>query len=240
MKILRSSLTLALTFFAATAASHAAESRSDLNQLLENAKGWLLNYQSDSEKAIPAEVFQKAEGVFFCKMVGGSFIIGAQGGEGFGMVRKDGEWSPPAFYNVGSGSIGAQIGGGETTILMFLMNAEGMKILNSDETNWGGTAKAVGGPSSASASDSFSSDTTAKQNSVIGSADIFYYVTASGLEASAAFKGSQCSYDAESTDTYYAKDALTRQAVYDSKVPMTEQIKDFVQLLNQCAEGNAQ
>ncbi len=238
MKNLRFSILLAISIFAATAAARAEESVGDLNELLDSAKGWLLNYQSNPEKAIPADVFEKAEGIFFCKLVGGSFIIGAQGGEGFGMKKVDGEWTAPAFYSVASGSIGAQVGGGETTVLIFLMNDEGLKILSSDETNWGGTAKAIGGPSSASASDNWSSDTTAKQNSKYGSADVFYYVTASGLEASAAFKGTQSSYDQKATDLYYAKTGLTRSAVFGGAVDMPPKAESFIKVLAENASGN--
>ncbi|QYY36080.1 lipid-binding SYLF domain-containing protein [Ruficoccus sp. ZRK36] len=237
MKKILSSLSVLLLCFSASSTLRADESLADLNKLLTDARGWLTSYQIDDKKAIPPELFQQAKGIFFCKMVGGSFVIGAQGGEGFGMIRKDGEWSAPAFYSVGSGSFGAQIGGGETTILMFLMNDEGLEVLSSDDTNWGGTAKAVGGPSSASASDSWSSDTSAKQNNALGQADIFYYVTATGLEASAAFKGTQCSYDEEATDTYYGTAGMTRESVYHGDHKVSKQAAAFIELLDQQAEG---
>ncbi|MEM8549536.1 MAG: lipid-binding SYLF domain-containing protein [Verrucomicrobiota bacterium] len=211
---------------------------SELNSLMDEAKGWLLKYQSDPEKAIPAEIFQDAEGIFFYQVVGGSFIIGAQSGEGFAMVRDGSGWSPPAFYSVTSGSFGAQIGGGETTVLMFLMNKEGLKVLARDDAEWSGTASATGGPSSASASDNWSSDDTAEQNETDpGKADIFFYTTSSGLEASAAIKGTESSYDKKANDTYYQKTDLSRQSIYGGSVPMPEKGAAFANLLNNMAES---
>ncbi|MBC2595767.1 lipid-binding SYLF domain-containing protein [Ruficoccus amylovorans] len=238
MKNLRTSFFFALSLFAATAAVRADQSLSDLNGLINSAKGWLLDYQSNPKKAIPTDVFEKARGIFFYQVVGGSFIIGAQGGEGFAMIREEGgDWSPPVFFNVGSGSFGAQIGGGQTTVLMFLMNDEGLDILKKDQTTWSGTAKAIGGPSSASASSDWSGDATSKQNSKYGAADIFYYVTASGLEASAAVKGTESNYDQAATDLYYNKSGLTREAVFGHAVKMPENAGSFVALLNRFAAG---
>lgn len=238
MKTLRITLATLIVSFAAIAVVRAADDVDELNQLLDAANGWLLNYQSNPQKAIPADVFQQAEGIFFYKVVGGSFIIGAQAGEGFAMVRDGGEWSPPAFYSVSSGSIGAQIGGGERIVMMFLMNKEGLKVLARDGADWSGTASATGGPSSASASDNWSSDGTAKQNATEGgSADIFFYTTSSGLEASAAVKGTDSSFDQKANDAYYQKSDLSRQSIFGGSVPMPAKGETFAELLDRLSEG---
>ena len=45
-------------------------------------------------------------------MIKAGFIIGGEGGRGVLLVRdeKTGEWSGPAFYTIGAGSLGLQIG----------------------------------------------------------------------------------------------------------------------------------
>jgi len=45
------------------------------------------------------------------ELVQGGFIVGAAGGRGTLMARTaPNNWSPPAFYGLGSGSLGLQIG----------------------------------------------------------------------------------------------------------------------------------
>jgi len=216
---------LNLTFSTA----QAEESVAELNKLLNAASGWLQNYQADPKQAIPQEIIKNAEGIMFYKMVGGSFIIGAQGGEGFAMLRDGDGWSPPAFYSLSSGSFGAQIGGSEQTVLLFFMNKEGLKVLSKDGIDWAGTARATGGPSSASDAQSWSKETTA---------DIYVYSSSSGLEASAAVKGINSEYDVESNDNYYSKDGLSRQSIFGGSVPMPAAGQAFVNALNQYAEGD--
>ena len=52
-----------------------------------------------------------------------SFIIGGEGGNGVLLSRKlNGEWSQPAFYTMAAGSIGFQIGGQASDVVLLLMN----------------------------------------------------------------------------------------------------------------------
>src|SRR3546814_7896369 len=65
------------------------------------------------------------------QLVKGGFIIGAEGGSGVFLARgTDGSWSPPAFYTLGAGSIGLQIGG-EVKEVVFVMMSD--KAVRSEE-----------------------------------------------------------------------------------------------------------
>src|ERR1700681_612520 len=59
-----------------------------------------------------AKQMATARGVLIIpELVQGGFILGAAGGRGTLMARNGGkEWSPPAFYGMGSGSLRLQIG----------------------------------------------------------------------------------------------------------------------------------
>ncbi len=229
MKKLRTFLTALVALSLTLSFARAEESVAELNELLNAATGWLQNYQADPQQAIPDVIIQNAEGVMYYKMVGGSFIIGAQSGEGFAMVRDGDGWSPPAFYSLSSGSFGAQVGGSEQTVMLFFMNKEGLKVLSKDGIDWAGTARATGGPSSAGDAQNWS-----KSNS----ADIYVYSTSSGLEASAAVKGINSEYDVESNNNYYKTDGLGRQSIFGGSVAMPAAGKAFVEALNRFAESD--
>src|SRR5207249_5650525 len=67
------------------------------------------------EKAIPQGLLDKAEAIaVFPNVIKAGFIVGGRGGHGVISRRGTGGWSAPAFFNLGGGSIGLQIGASKT------------------------------------------------------------------------------------------------------------------------------
>ena len=60
-------------------------------------------------------------------MVKGAFIVGASHGKGI-VVRRlpNGGWSNPAFVTITGGSIGFQIGGEATDLIMLITSERGL------------------------------------------------------------------------------------------------------------------
>jgi lipid-binding SYLF domain-containing protein len=59
----------------------------------------------------------------FPHVVKAAFLFGGEGGKGVLLARSaDGTWSAPAFYGIGAGSVGFQIGYQRATVVLFLMN----------------------------------------------------------------------------------------------------------------------
>ncbi len=71
--------------------------------------------------------------MIFPSVLKGSFIIGAEGGNGV-LLTKDanGEWSYPAFYTLGAGSIGLQAGfqDAEAVFVINTLNEDNTQINN--------------------------------------------------------------------------------------------------------------
>jgi SH3 domain-containing YSC84-like protein 1 len=67
---------------------------------------------------------QRARAVLiFPRLVKASLIFGGEGGNGVLVARKpDGTWSAPAFYSLGSPSVGFQIGYQQATVVLFIMD----------------------------------------------------------------------------------------------------------------------
>src|SRR2546426_11613541 len=77
------------------------------------------------DKAIPQNLLDKAEAIaVFPGVIKAGFIVGGRGGHGVISRRGPGGWSAPAFFNLGGGSVGLQIGASETDFVLLFMNQD--------------------------------------------------------------------------------------------------------------------
>lgn len=99
------------------------------------------------DKAIPKDLLDKAEAIaVFPGVVKAAFIIGGRGGQGVISRRTPNGWDAPAFFNLGGGSFGAQIGAQKTDYVLLIMNDDGLKGLLEDKFEMGGEASIAAGP----------------------------------------------------------------------------------------------
>lgn len=99
------------------------------------------------DKALPKELLDKAEAIaVFPGVVKAAFIVGGRGGQGVISRRTPNGWDAPAFFNIGGGSFGAQIGAQKTDYVLLIMNEEGLKGLLEDKFEMGGEASIAAGP----------------------------------------------------------------------------------------------
>ncbi|MDX1410653.1 MAG: lipid-binding SYLF domain-containing protein [Nitrospirales bacterium] len=75
-----------------------------------------------------------------------AFILGGAGGNGVLIVKQpDGNWSPPAFYTMGSASVGLQIGVDRSEIVVVVRTQRGLESFYTNDFRIGGDASmAVG------------------------------------------------------------------------------------------------
>jgi lipid-binding SYLF domain-containing protein len=99
------------------------------------------------DKGIPQDLLGKAECVaVFPSVIQAGFIVGGRGGRGVASCRTVEGWSAPAFFTLGGGSIGLQIGAQSTDFVMLFMNTDGLDSLLSNEFTLGGDASVAAGP----------------------------------------------------------------------------------------------
>lgn len=99
------------------------------------------------DKAIPQGLLDKAEAIaVFPGVVKGGFIVGARGGHGVISRRVRGGWSAPAFFNLGGGSVGLQIGAEKTDFVLLFMNTGALEGLLKDKFEIGGEVGVAAGP----------------------------------------------------------------------------------------------
>src|SRR3546814_20608732 len=107
-------------------AGTAARAETEAEALVTEARLTVDRLMADKEFFELPKFIKAAKGILIVpQLVKGGFIIGAEGGSGVFLARgTDGSWSPPAFYTLGAGSIGLQIGGEVKGVIFVLMSAK--------------------------------------------------------------------------------------------------------------------
>ena len=138
---------------------------SDAQQLVEKARlAFLDMITDDNYKEMRDYVKQSRALVIFPELIKGAFIIGAEGGSGVLVTRGPAGqgWSYPAFYTLASGSLGLQIGGQSSELVLTVMSEKALTSLINDQFKVGGNVDVAVGPVgkglSASTTTNFSSD----------------------------------------------------------------------------------
>jgi lipid-binding SYLF domain-containing protein len=213
---------------AADSGNATADAKKDLTKQIADAWDFYQTLQLSPDTSIPNMVVAKAKGVMILNSWSGGVVFGGEGGEGIGMKKNaDGEFSAPAFYNMGGGSFGIQIGGSNKRIVAFLMTNRGLTGLTDNKMVWGGDARAVAGPSSAST------------QTIDDSADIIIYQQTSGLDVGAAFSGVKVTNNNEGNRKFYDNPALTPMDIFSGNVTTPDEAKPLIEALNkQASQGN--
>jgi lipid-binding SYLF domain-containing protein len=112
--------------------------------------------------------------------------------------RVKGGWSAPAYFNLGGGSVGLQIGASKTDFVLLFMNDDALGGLLQDKFEIGGEGSVAAGPVGRSAS--ASTDAQLK-------AGILSYSRSKGLFAGLEIKGVVISADNDDNIAVYGKKA---------------------------------
>jgi lipid-binding SYLF domain-containing protein len=217
MHILRTGLLLI------SVAAFAQESESA--KRLNNAATVFDEIMGISEKSIPQKILDKSHcAVIVPGLKKGAFIIGAKYGRGFVTCRnKSGAgWSAPGAVRVEGGSVGFQIGGSETDVVMLVMNEKGADRLLSNKFTIGADASAAAGPVGRTAQ----ADTDATLR-----AEILTWSRARGAFAGVSLQGATLRQDGDSLTEMYGSGADNKTVVNGGKAaPATA--KRLLDLLN--------
>jgi len=94
-------------------------------RLVEESGKVLEEVQKMPDQGIPDDLLKKCSAIaIFPSTVSAGFIIGGQYGQGIIMVRdeKANKWSAPAIFDIVGGSVGFQVGGEATDLILLFMN----------------------------------------------------------------------------------------------------------------------
>ena len=170
------------------AARHAGEASETFTEIM-NVK----------DKAIPKELLDTAEAIaVFPGVLKGAFVIGGRSGQGVISRRVKGGWSAPAFFNLGGGSFGPQIGAQKTDYVLLIMNQSGLDGLLKDKFELGGEVSIAAGP--------VGREAAASTNPRLD-AGILSYSRSKGVFIGAALKGAMITPDNDLNEAVYGKKA---------------------------------
>jgi len=191
-------LALAVPQFAKAAEQQTVDDATDAVEHLAQGTGIAANAR---------DLLHRARGVMIIPtLVKGGFIFGAQGGTGvlLGRDPKTGSWSYPAFYAMGAGSFGFQIGLEVSKIMLIVMNDKAMNAMMRTEFKLGAEAgiavATLGGGAEAS--------TTAA-----GGADIYALAESAGLFGGVAIQGGIIKPLVDEDHRYYGANVTAQQIV---------------------------
>jgi len=177
---------------------HIRESAAVLDEIM-NAK----------DKGVPEDLLEKAQCVgIIPNLKRAGFIVGAKYGKGVVTCRVNGGWSAPEIVRIEGGSIGLQIGAGETDVLFIVMNERGMNKLMKDKFTLGGDASVMAGPVGRSAQ----AETDAMMH-----ADILAYSRSRGVFAGISLEGATLRPDNDDNRALYG-DNVTAQEILHGRV----------------------
>jgi len=141
-----------------------------------------------------------------------AFIFGGNYGRGVATCRTDHGWSAPLFLAIDGGSVGYQIGGSSTDLVMLFMNDHALKSLLSDKFKLGADASVAAGPVGRNAA----AGTDLKLN-----AEILSYSRSKGVFIGVSLNGAVVQAD-KSGDRAMHGDDVNRHEILDGKVAVPE------------------
>ena len=195
-----------LALAAALAAANPGAAATKSEQLVEEARLSLERMIGTKDMDEFRAQLSRARGVLIIpELVKGGFILGAEGGSGVFLVRgADGTWSPPAFYTLGAGSFGLQIGIQVSEVVFTVMSDGAIEAFLDSEFKLGGDLSLAMGPIGAG----IEASTTTNL-----SGDIFAFSRAAGLFGGGALEGAKIFTRDTLNAEYYGNPAPVRDIV---------------------------
>lgn len=209
---------LALVVSAAAPGQAKKDLKDEINQSKKSARVFS-EIMKTPDKGIPQELLEGAECVaVFPSVLKAGFIVGGRGGRGVASCRTANGWSAPAFFNLGGGSVGLQIGAQSTDFILLFMNKGGLDSLLSNEFTLGGDASVAAGPVGRQAGAS----TDLKLD-----AQILSYSRSRGLFAGLELKGVVIKPDTDDMSDVYGEGVTAKEVLKDNKVTAPAAIRAF-------------
>ncbi|HYF08672.1 MAG TPA: lipid-binding SYLF domain-containing protein [Acetobacteraceae bacterium] len=204
---MRSLLFVGAILGALGAAPGTARAQQEQQGIVDRATLAVQELLSDQNRAPDAiNLLRRARAVMVCpRLFRAGFIFGGEGGDCL-LVARDGggSWSSPAFYTMGSGSVGFQIGVQDAQVMMIILTERGLNAVLDSQFKIGADASVAFAHLGAGVEGS----TTA----AIG-ADIVTFARTRGLYAGVSLEGSILNYRSAENRLYYGRDVSARGLV---------------------------
>src|SRR5579859_6587372 len=185
-----------------------AHAQGDQQTLVDRSTLALQEMMNQTISDDPRRMLSRARGVMICPRVfKAGFFFGGEGGSCVLLSRAaNGTWSYPAFYGMGSGSFGLQIGIQDAEFVMMIMTERGLNAILNSQFKLG-----------ADASLAIATIGAGVQGSTTGAlgADIIAFSQTRGLYGGISLEGSLMGQRISWDQAYYGRGFDARQIIID-------------------------
>lgn len=214
-----------LLAIATMAAKDSTKEQAEAVRRVQEAKTVLDEIMASKDSSIPQDLLDKAHcAAIVPSLKSGAFIVGAKYGKGLLMCRKEGGgWSGPGTVRVEGGSVGFQIGGGETDLILLIMNKGGADRLVRNEFKIGAEAAAMAGP----VGRAVQAETDAAMR-----AEMLGYSRSRGVFAGVALQGTTLREDKKDNEALYGTPATNREILDGKYKPLQPEVMHLITAMN--------
>jgi SH3 domain-containing YSC84-like protein 1 len=192
---------------------------------LDEATAVFSEIMATPDKGIPQDMLANAHCIVIVPgLKTAAFVVGGKYGKGYLSCRKKGGagWSAPGTVRVEGGSVGFQIGGSTTDLIMLVMNERGADKLLASKFTLGAEGSVAAGPVGRTAT----AQTDAQMR-----AEILSWSRSQGLFAGLALEGATLRQDLDDNTSIYGRKLENRQIVTTS-VRTPKSAEKLITLLN--------
>ena len=190
-----------------------------LNERLNGSADVIQEIMATPDKGIPSSILAGAVCVVVIPSYKkGAFVVGAQYGQGVATCKTSRGWSAPVFVKLTGGSVGWQIGGQATDLVLIAMNQKGLQAMLKNKFKIGADAAASAGPVGRNAQ----AGTDWKLN-----AEFLTYSRSKGLFAGVSLDGTVLDSNNDDMKLQYGSD-LPFSQVLSGSVPVPANARRFV------------
>ncbi|WP_018948128.1 lipid-binding SYLF domain-containing protein [Thioalkalivibrio sp. ALMg11] len=187
--------TLVLAAMVGSAHANPFSREIDPQDIIDRAQATVENMATHPEYESLKEDLRDARGVvIFPRVARGAFLVGGSGGIGVFLAWDDerGDYSPVAFYSLGSVSFGMQFGGDAAEVVMVARTQDAVDSMFGSAIRLGGDASVAAGPVGAG-------------RSATPTADFLSYSRARGAYLGMSFSGSRMTVRDDFNEAYYGE-----------------------------------
>jgi lipid-binding SYLF domain-containing protein len=183
----------------------AARAQTDQQALVDRSTLTVQDMFGGPNASDSLSLLHRAKAAMVCPRVfKAGFILGGSGGACLLVARGPNGWSSPAFYDIGSGSIGLQAGIEDAQVIFLILTERGLHAILDSQFKIGADASIAVATFGAGVEGS----TTAALR-----ADIVAFAKARGLFAGISLQGSLLAADSDWTRAYYGQPLAPQQIV---------------------------
>jgi lipid-binding SYLF domain-containing protein len=196
-----------------------ADDKVETESLVDKATTVVQGFSADPDLGWFRDKVKEARALLIIpQSIKGAFFVGGSGGSGVLIARDgtSGEWGYPAFYTMGSLSIGLQFGGEASEVILMVMTERGMEKLLTSSFKLGADLTVAAGPVGGGAK--------------AQTADVLTYARSKGAFGGMSIDGAVIKTRDQRNEAYYGKpvsptDIIIRKSVSN---PQADRLRSVV------------